>query len=85
PLLIFCSPTAGDPPGNDDFKKMRDEVRARNLLLQCSMFNVQCSMTLMRSEVAENTYRDLLPILNAPPVALRLKAYFYGRLNPALF
>lgn len=42
-------------PGNDDFKKMRDEVRARNLLLQCSM-------TLMRSEVAENTYRDLLPI-----------------------
>lgn len=27
------------PPGNDDFKKMRDEVRARNLLLQCSMFN----------------------------------------------
>jgi hypothetical protein len=31
-------------PGNDDFKKMRDEVRARNLLLQCSMFNVQCSM-----------------------------------------
>lgn len=37
---ILLAP-AGDTPGNDDFKKMRDEVRARNLLLQCSMFNVQ--------------------------------------------